>query len=573
MDITKLLSLETLSRHLNVDVAMYTLIAVAGGSFLYFFVMWVRLCLEMRDVRRSLIEVLSGSQLITHAVYERISEKISNNKLVGHAWGEFDESVIRDDTEEEIQIYNTKPFSQFFRKDDLLEKRLHISSFRKIPSIVTSLGLLFTFLFIVFGLMHLVPQPSGKIDGVPELIQGLSAKFQSSVLAIFLSLIVTVLEDRLVRVLESTYQEIVDLLDRKFKFKGSEDYLRTIDKNMRELNNSMRHFGTDLSRVIKEGLSEGMRPSTDRLLVAIENLEKQKSENIADTLGKLLQEFKASLNQSTGNEFTELASNISKLSHIMNESADKSFSMQQKMDGLLQVLDDQINKQEKVSENSAARLQDSFGKLLSSVESSSRSQSEALKALTEEIVTKTSNVTSGMMTNMDALATRNANVVEGFSNLNQNLGKSLQDYMKAVEATETLIGSTGKVASGVSNSLLELTNLQHKIDQTFHQFQEQTGIVQQMQKQNVEGVTHFQKVFKEVEGGLEGVLKQIGENLGRYNSLAKEGLEKYLEQYDGSLSTATTKLSSTVKDLDEVLENLGDNIEAIRTAVKTQKAG
>ena len=71
----------------------------------------------------------------------------------------------------------------------------------------------------------------------------------------------------------------------------------------------------------------------------------------------------------------------------------------------------------------------------------------------------------------------------------------------------------------------------------------------------------------EVESGLATVLKQLDDNLHRYNALTKTGLEGYLKQYDDSLSTATTKLSSTVKDLDEVLESFGDHMDLIRTAV------
>jgi uncharacterized protein HemX len=119
----------------------------------------------------------------------------------------------------------------------------------------------------------------------------------------------------------------------------------------------------------------------------------------------------------------------------------------------------------------------------------------------------------------------------------------------------------------LGSTLNQLAAVQTKIDQTFHAFVEQTSLVQGIQRDNAESIQKYQAVFREVEGGLEGILKQIAENLQRYNDLTRTGLEGYLKQYDSSLSTATTKLSSTVKDLDEVLENVGDHLETIRSAV------
>ena len=309
-----------------------------------------------------------------------------------------------------------------------------VSFFRKIPNLITSLGLFFTFLFIIFGLAHLVPQPSGKIDGVPELIKGLSAKFESSVLAILCAMAFTLIEDRLIRSVELAYKSFIDLLDSKFQRKTAEDYLRSLDKNMRELNHSMKRFSTDLAGVIKEGLQEGMRPSTDRLLVAIENLEKQKSENIADTLNKLLGDFKASLNQSTGNEFAALGTSVSKLAQIMNDSAERSELMSSKIGVLVTAIDSQLQKQEQNSDASVQKLQQGFTHLLTSIEATTQAQNENLNRLLADVVAKTTQATSGLISNVESLSERNTTMMGGFNNLNENMVKSVEGYQEAVKS-------------------------------------------------------------------------------------------------------------------------------------------
>jgi ABC-type transporter Mla subunit MlaD len=372
---------------------------------------------------------------------------------------------------------------------------------------------------------------------------------------------------------EKRYQGLIDLLDGRFQHKAAEDYLRSIDRNMRELNHSMKRFSTDLAGVIKEGLQEGMRPSTDRLLVAIENLEKQKSENIADTLAKVLQDFKASLNQGAGSEFAELGSTIGKLAVVMNDSAERSAAVSSRMDTLVQAIDSQVTKQQQMGDTSVAKLNESFGQLLTHIQESSRSQSESMKVMMEEMISRTGSATAGLISNVDSLTERNAKVASGFSSLAENFEKNIQRYNDTVASTQALIESTGDVASSTSKSLADVVALQTKIHSTYEHFTQQAAIVQQIQKDNVVSIDKYRVVFKEVESGLETVLRQIGDNLARYSDLTKTGLQGYLDDYDKSLSNATSKLSSTVGDLDEALENLSDHIEAIRKVGRTGTDG
>lgn len=561
-----------LSKHIHIEVALSLLAAFFLYAFVSMVFHWFRVQRKLAEINAEITQALGSTSHIDAEIYDALNSKLKSNSLIGNAWSEFDETIIRDDLEEKIQIFNTKSIATFFRKDDVLEGQLSISFYRKVPGILTSLGLLFTFLFIVFGLME-IHFEGKQVVGIDLLISGLSAKFQSSVLAIFLATLFTVVEDWIVRRVEKRYQDLIDLIDGRLQHKAAEDYLRSIDRNMRELNHSMKRFSTDLAGVIKEGLQEGMRPSTDRLLVAIENLEKQKSENIADTLAKVLQDFKASLNQGAGSEFAELGSTIGKLAIVMNDSAERSAAVSSRMDTLVQAIDSQVTKQQQMGDTSVAKLNESFGQLLTHIQESSRSQSESMKVMMEEMISRTGSATAGLISNVDSLTERNAKVASGFSSLAENFEKNISRYNETVASTQALIKSTGDVASSTSKSLADVIALQTKIHSTYEHFTQQATIVQQIQKENVVSIDKYRVVFKEVESGLETVLRQIGDNLARYSDLTKTGLQGYLDDYDKSLSNATSKLSSTVGDLDEALENLSDHIEAIRKVGRTGTDG
>jgi hypothetical protein len=251
----------------------------------------------------------------------------------------------------------------------------------------------------------------------------------------------------------------------------------------------------------------------------------------------------------------------------MDSSADTSAAMSTRMDGLVRALDSQIQKHEQTSDASVAKLHLGFTNLLASIEKNTMIQNENLNRLLSDLVAKTSQATSGLVSNVESLSAKNSSMVSGFSNLNENMSASIEKYQEAVRSTKDLVKSTGDLAQGLAGSLNYLASMETKIGQTFNGFLEQTAVVQGIQKNNAESVERFQAVFREVETGLATVLKQLDDNLHRYNDLTKTGLESYLKQYDDSLSTATTKLSSTVKDLDEVLESFSDHMDLIRTAV------
>lgn len=554
--------LKILSNYITIDVALGFL----AVFFLYCFITIVKRAFEISTQIKTIFslakEAVGNAPQIDAEIYDSLTAQMKSQSLISHAWQEFDETVIRDDSEEHIQIFNTKSISVFFRKEDVLERHLSTPFYHKVPGILTSIGLLFTFLFIVFGLMD-IHFEGKQVLGIDKLIDGLSAKFQSSVFALFLATIFTFVEHGTVRSVEKAYRDLIDYLDKLFRHKAGEDYLRQMDRNMRELNHSMKRFSTDLAGVIKEGLHEGMRPSTDRLLIAIENLEKQKSENIADTLTKALQEFKVSLNQSAGAEFAELGSHIGKLASVMNTSAEQSATMASKLNALVSSMDAQIAKQEKMGDSSIEKLNGGFERLLTFIEDSSRKQGDNIKLMMEELILRTGNATAGIISNVDSLSERNAKVAADFSSLTTNIEKSILKYNETLVSTQTLIGATGKVAESINNSLNEISALQTSIQRTYENFTQQSTVVLQIQKDNAVGVDRYRNVFNEVENGLEKILRQLADNMKQYNDLTKTGLQGYLETYDQSLSKATSKLSSTVKDLDEALEVLNDQFELI----------
>ena len=237
--VTQLNFIQYLSSRVHIEHALFFLFIFFFSCCLWLSINCVLAFRELGRVISGLDKIMAKHLQVDGGVYKNICELMDGSKMIAPPWREFDETAIKDEADQRSQIYNTRSFGEFFPKEEFLQEHLNTGFFRKVPALVTSIGLFFTFLFIIFGLMHLEPQPSGKIDGVSQLITGLSAKFQSSVFAILYAVLFTVFEDRIVRVIEMKYTKLVHLVDRKFVRKSGEEYLRTIDRSMRLLNENI----------------------------------------------------------------------------------------------------------------------------------------------------------------------------------------------------------------------------------------------------------------------------------------------------------------------------------------------
>src|SRR5580658_4922058 len=160
--------------------AVVILLAVGLGSLYAFWKKFKNLSLELDSVLGDLEKLMGPVKKVDLTTLDEISERMARSPVFNHFWSVFEATLIRDIHSDKIQIYNTRPFSDFMPFQELVDKQLNAKSFAKMPALLTSMGLSFTFTFIVIGLSHLKPLESGRIEGISELIEGLSSKINTA---------------------------------------------------------------------------------------------------------------------------------------------------------------------------------------------------------------------------------------------------------------------------------------------------------------------------------------------------------------------------------------------------------
>jgi hypothetical protein len=109
--------------------------------------------------------------------------------------------------------FAVRPLGEILPEAAVIDRTYHASFHQSVPSLLTALGLMATFVAILIALEGLTVQVRGGaeiVGGIGSLINGLAGKFLSSIIALFLAILFTVVEKKLCeRPLENAHQALL----------------------------------------------------------------------------------------------------------------------------------------------------------------------------------------------------------------------------------------------------------------------------------------------------------------------------------------------------------------------------
>ncbi|MGD0830101.1 MAG: hypothetical protein ABR907_04100 [Terracidiphilus sp.] len=225
--------------------------------------------------------------------------------------------------------------------DVVVSQNFHGAIYGAIPGILTGLGLTGTFLAILWALygVHYDELNTVKpVTGMEGLINGLSGKFLSSIIALLLSIFFTMQEKHIVRSLRRDYDALISAISNAFPFLSTSRILLDIHRFSAKQTVSVSNISSEVvdrftnafnERVVP-GLASGMssgvadklqsefRPtmermagSLDQLQLAIVSLETQKQDSVTGEFEKMAKALEESITQalsSMGREFRDALS-------------------------------------------------------------------------------------------------------------------------------------------------------------------------------------------------------------------------------------------------------------------------
>lgn len=115
----------------------------------------------------------------------------------------------------EPTVHTERSAAELFSFETLCATHLNVRFYQQLPSFMTGLGLMFTFLAILIGLSKLHANGS-QIEGIQGLINGLAGKFVTSIVGLACANIFMLLEKSLWYRLAKHHRQFVSLLDEMF---------------------------------------------------------------------------------------------------------------------------------------------------------------------------------------------------------------------------------------------------------------------------------------------------------------------------------------------------------------------
>ncbi len=119
-------------------------------------------------------------------------------------------------------FFLTRPVPECLSEEEVVDSFYHSRFHEAVPGILTALGLLATFVAILMalaGVTYNVRDPLRPVSGIDQLINGLSGKFLSSIIALILSVIFTLFEKKVCdRPLRDGYDGLIKRCKEVFPF-------------------------------------------------------------------------------------------------------------------------------------------------------------------------------------------------------------------------------------------------------------------------------------------------------------------------------------------------------------------
>ena len=445
-----------------------------------------------------------------------INAKFRGNYYLKDLWIEFEETVEKD--KRNNKVYNTLQSEDFFNVQSIVVANInHLEMVKATPAILTALGLLGTFLAILFGLHEVDVLQGGQVTGIEGLINGLAGKFLSSIVALICSIVITVFEKRYYSKLVRTCTEIQRIMNRIFPRRSTEKLLIQLLKHSEEQEAALKSFSTDMSGHLKAGINEGISPLVERLVDSIEEIKREKQQSSEVAISSMVSDFKSSLAGAAGAEIENMANVINGATNVMSNFAENNKELESRVNYMIETLDNTIKSQ-----------QSQFTSYVNEVNSIINFQASSFKAIFTELEEKMIQYKSLVVTTTD-LQSNMQEVADKLLNAGHNFAESANSFEYINDSIEEL--------KDLSNQEL------NRFNESINQWNVQVNAI------------------KSVENSISNILDKVHEHLLGYSQHTNNSLKEYLAQYDEQVTNITRHFSSNIQELDEKLENLNEILE------------
>ncbi|TPI65512.1 hypothetical protein FJ420_11545 [Mesorhizobium sp. B3-1-3] len=448
-----------------------SLVAFAMALAIAFTVMHtILISLSIFGIRR---RVQKTKDMVDFATsYPSMHKRLEQHPLLGHAWKEFDETLVP--PKEEGGVYrNTVRPQAFVNMSVAREHLLGLKLVGSIPGYFVGIGLLLTFVGLVLALNKAATavnsvDAEGMQVATRELLQVATFKFSTSIAGLGASIFLSFWFKLNLSVIESVFDKFCKAVERKLRYTAPQaitaEMNETLAGQLTELKqiNSADFFarmGENLSPQIQTAFASAMAPVTASIDQAVGKLSTNSQSGVAE----LVTRFSESVQGGAGTELRELASTLQSMQGALVEAqrgihgsgADFGRRLSEAAENLNRLVSDAGDKLGSSSEQSRVAMVEVVAALRETMEQANRKVDESLGQAASGASARLEEAMGRVFERLEGQVSTFNNGLGGFQD---GLSKQLEETRERVAAAqagaaEAIGGASAEAAKALRDGL------------------------------------------------------------------------------------------------------------------------
>jgi methyl-accepting chemotaxis protein len=466
-----------------------------------------------------------------------------------------------------------------------------------IPHLFPTLGILFTFIGIAFGLWNF---DSNNIEkSIPELMNGLKTAFIVSIFGVALLVIFSLwtnikkkkLEEGVLSEETQAINKLIEAIQALREDFSAMDHhgnrikpgnlFRDIYNESVKQSNSLQTFSSDLATTISAGFEEilnnpsaGVVAELKLVKAEIENLGNKLNDPATDmtqnivkdlqsSMGKMIEDFKTSMSGETKDEMERLAQMLGQAGGSLADFPSKLQHMTDNLNENFSGLQDVIKHiaQQTISQSEHTTLE--MRKQVEEMGETLRNKVGDLQSGQQTLLIEQS---KNLQVSEQLLNSFNTSI-EKMNESTNGVSQTIQKFKSAQNEMEFVISAFKTVSQELSSSSNKLGDSQNNFARYSNEFLQKnehtiTEIQNALTKAKDVSADYAQK-FGVIENGLQEIFMKIATGLKGYQDTVGGSLEIYLNKYSEALTQTAESLVNAATKQEDILEELTEQLSKL----------
>ena len=416
----------------------------------------------------------------------------------------------------------------YINDETVIDSLGHVQLAEVIPSLLTSLGILGTFIGLMRGLGGLDVSDAAKtMESIPQMIGGMTFAFMTSIAGISCSLIFNMLNKMAYGSATGAIDDFTDAFADLVMQKPLEDNVQLICQQ-EDRAALLRHLTADMGSRVSEGILSSVEKSLTPVAQSMNSFILGQTQAQMDGVANIASQFVTQMNRMLGGQFVQLGQTLTQVnqSHAVSaEAIDRTMAAaDQILSGMNQVQD------------VTRRVMERFESYIGTIEQAQESSGAFL--------THGSQVLSGMMT----ASREQADFMTSLQSAQQELKSSMREYAdwsgRVLTAVQEQAGGAMAVTEDMTGKMDESSR---RLAETYSSFVEDlTG-----------GFSRALAMFDENIHSVLGALNEKLEEIRRLDETGSGQSARLQKETEGCI-TAVSRLQRALAGMTDAMGRTGE---------------